>query len=1233
MRKLLVTLFAVFIVVGAQAEIVTLWEDQAPSGLDMQLAATNELDALGIDTGHGDIGIFNSTNNTGQWQNYSITGQDWSAYAGGQWTMTLDIYITSAQLADANVNDDSFFYKAVDTQSGFITISSSGWTADSWNTVTWSGTFDSDPNALTDAKFLVLDNDQGTHPVSNDNFYVDNFKLEVDVSLPGEAKYLSVDNLNLRPGDSDPVPANSNKVVWGGTPSEGVIDAHPDYTIPVDINVYDNPVEIDLRWDGLTLDADGVADDYVDFTLQAVPAFEANACWSGSGFADGYSLTSGVEGVSFSVTNISISSNTLGSVAFDGFTSAGIMVTDYSAPKSWDVSIDVNGITISATQTNGTGGNRTFSVDENAFLTNSLVVDNAVIPDPSNEFYGPMFVRHFDLQFSYTPPESFDLAVDSAFGTPLPARGTNTYYIDEEVTCSVDATYSINGTNYVCTGWTGTGSVPASGTSNSTGVITMTNDSSIVWSWELDTVDGEVKTISVDDLFIRPGDTNQLVHSGTWSTGTLDKHPDYNIPGATIHDNPIEIDMRWSGLDLDGVGGTNDYIDFTLKYVGKTTASWLFGGNFGDNWAMNGTDELTVTVTNISLSSGTEGSVEFSGFTSAAVFGADFGDGMFDVSMDVNGLTVSCLDTNAADGKNNQKVNLPNNSFLTNTLVCNNPVYGPLGEGGNEEIYLRQVDFQFTYTQPPSYSLAVDSPVGNPQPPHGDNPAYPGLDRICSVDPTASLYGSNYVCLGWTGTGSVPATGTSNSTGNITISNNSTIVWNWSLDSVDPWLEIGVIGTGTVSAASGTYEAGTNLALVATPDAGWLFTGWSGDLVGDETTASTNIVIAGLQLVTASFSDDADSDGLLNTNETIAGSDPWDSDSDGDGLLDGEEVYTYSTSPTNTDSDADGLLDGDEVSNHGTDPADADTDGDGMGDKWELDNGLDPAPGGAGDALLNADGDGLNNLEEYQNGTDPNDSDTDNDTLDDYVEVINKGTNPLEPDSDFDGLRDDIEVVTQPYGKTDPNDADSDDDGVNDGDEVDNGTDPLDDDSDDDGLNDGDEITVGTDPLDADSDNDGLNDGSEVNTHFTDPLDSDSDDDGASDGWEVNNGLNPNDPNDDPDKDEDGILDAWEVTHFTLIEDCDPGGDPDGDLYTNLEEFNNGTDPNVMEQFVEMVPAYEITWKAVSGTNYQVQVTTNLSGGSWSDISDPVTGTGSRTGVVVRTRTGDQKYFRVERLP
>lgn len=86
------------------------------------------------------------------------------------------------------------------------------------------------------------------------------------------------------------------------------------------------------------------------------------------------------------------------------------------------------------------------------------------------------------------------------------------------------------------------------------------------------------------------------------------------------------------------------------------------------------------------------------------------------------------------------------------------------------------------------------------------------------------------------------------------------------------------------------------------------------------------------------------------------------------------------------------------------------------------------------------DSDGLTDFEEVDTwGTNPQLADTDNDGVNDAVEIVD-GTNPNAFDSDGDGLSDGGERLAGTF----PNIADSDDDGLPDGWEVDNGLDPLD---------------------------------------------------------------------------------------------------------------------------------------------------------------------------------------------
>lgn len=81
---------------------------------------------------------------------------------------------------------------------------------------------------------------------------------------------------------------------------------------------------------------------------------------------------------------------------------------------------------------------------------------------------------------------------------------------------------------------------------------------------------------------------------------------------------------------------------------------------------------------------------------------------------------------------------------------------------------------------------------------------------------------------------------------------------------------------------------------------------------------------------------DSDGDGLLDREEATIGTDPFDPDTDKDGLSDGEEVKSYKTDPLNPDSDWDALKDGAEVLTYKTNPLDRDTDHGGVADGHEV---------------------------------------------------------------------------------------------------------------------------------------------------------------------------------------------------------------------------------------------------------------------------------------------------------
>ena len=263
------------------------------------------------------------------------------------------------------------------------------------------------------------------------------------------------------------------------------------------------------------------------------------------------------------------------------------------------------------------------------------------------------------------------------------------------------------------------------------------------------------------------------------------------------------------------------------------------------------------------------------------------------------------------------------------------------------------------------------------------------------------------------------------------------------------------------------------------------------------------------------------------------------------------------------------------LTNTATDPLNRDSDFDLLGDGDEVQIGIDPTnPDSTGDAALDSDGDGLRNIEErfgwvvVLRGSDGLWRDADNQQLHQAAGRL------LDPS----GVPIPVDVLGNPVSTVDVRLAG----GVDAPARV--PSDPDRADADRDGLSDGQERDLFSHPGRFDSDGDGLSDGEEANgadypydgvdpVRFTNPLAFDTDDDGRSDGEEVRvpwtvavRGETPRQVFSDP-----------------LIDD------EDLDLLSDVDEFDNGTDPDDADTDGDGVLDGEDIAKTLGG----VQVTRN----------------------------------------
>lgn len=81
------------------------------------------------------------------------------------------------------------------------------------------------------------------------------------------------------------------------------------------------------------------------------------------------------------------------------------------------------------------------------------------------------------------PIPTFTLTVVSAHGSPAPAVGTHAIATNSALSNSVPSPVVSGGSRFLCTGWTLASNAPASGATNWM-LMTLTNDATLTWSWD-----------------------------------------------------------------------------------------------------------------------------------------------------------------------------------------------------------------------------------------------------------------------------------------------------------------------------------------------------------------------------------------------------------------------------------------------------------------------------------------------------------------------------------------------------------------------------------------------------------------------------------------------------------------------------------------------------------------------------------------------------------------------------
>ncbi len=140
------------------------------------------------------------------------------------------------------------------------------------------------------------------------------------------------------------------------------------------------------------------------------------------------------------------------------------------------------------------------------------------------------------------------------------------------------------------------------------------------------------------------------------------------------------------------------------------------------------------------------------------------------------------------------------------------------------------------------------------------------------------------------------------------------------------------------------------------------------------------------------------------------------------------------------------------------------------------------------------------------------------------------------------------------------------------------------------------------------------------------------------------------------DANNDGLPDSWQIQYFGSINspDAAPNADPAGDGIPNWLKYSLGIDPTVpgitlpngvvwadgktlassggQTNTVQIYTAAEISFNTETGSTYQIQSISSLSGG-WQNVGQPIQGTGKAVSYLTPTRDNLQQYYRVVTNP
>jgi uncharacterized repeat protein (TIGR02543 family) len=388
------------------------------------------------------------------------------------------------------------------------------------------------------------------------------------------------------------------------------------------------------------------------------------------------------------------------------------------------------------------------------------------------------------------------LTVSSAYGT---ASGSGWYDAGSSAYAAVNSTTvaGTTGTQYVFTGWSGN----ASGTTSPSNAITMSGPMTAVANWKTQYY------LNVSSANGTVGGTNWY-DSGTNATATLNSLTVAGTAGTRY------VFTGWSG---DASGTTSPSNNITMNGPKTAAANWQ-------------------TQYNLTFAQSGVGS-DFSG-TFITVNGTSYNSAGFMTWVNASDVYTFSYAP--------QLVVTPNAKQCLLTGVSGNSTASTLTASAATTI---------TGTYKTQYYLTSTSAYDSPSPANGWYDSGSSISAFVA-SPVSGSSGTQYVCTGWSGTGSVPDSGSASAM-TFTISAPSTITWNWKTQYLVSFA-VSPSGAGTTSpSGTNTWQDAGSISISGTPSYNYKFSSWSTDTgsitFGNSNAVSTTATINGPGNITANF--------------------------------------------------------------------------------------------------------------------------------------------------------------------------------------------------------------------------------------------------------------------------------------------------------------------------------------------------------------------------------------------